>query len=94
MAVAEKYADQEPMFGIEQEYTFFKDGRPLGWPLTATRHPRARTTAAWAATRCPAARSSSGTPRPASTPGLGIEGTNAEVMMGQWEFQIGILPPP
>ena len=20
------------MFGIEQEYTFFKDGRPLGWP--------------------------------------------------------------
>ena len=26
--------------------------------------------------------------------GLSIEGTNAEVMMGQWEFQIGILAPP
>ena len=26
--------------------------------------------------------------------GLAIEGTNAEVMMGQWEFQIGVLPPP
>ena len=26
--------------------------------------------------------------------GLGIEGTNAEVMMGQWEFQIGVLAPP
>jgi len=26
--------------------------------------------------------------------GLGIEGTNAEVMMGQWEFQIGILGVP
>jgi glutamine synthetase len=26
--------------------------------------------------------------------GLSIEGTNAEVMMGQWEFQIGVLPPP
>jgi glutamine synthetase len=26
--------------------------------------------------------------------GLAIEGTNAEVMMGQWEFQIGTLPPP
>ena len=25
--------------------------------------------------------------------GLAIEGTNAEVMMGQWEFQIGALPP-
>jgi glutamine synthetase len=23
--------------------------------------------------------------------GIGIEGTNAEVMMGQWEFQVGIL---
>ena len=30
--MAEKYADQEPIFGIEQEYTFFKDGRPLGFP--------------------------------------------------------------
>ena len=26
--------------------------------------------------------------------GLAIEGTNAEVMMGQWEFQIGVLPAP
>ena len=26
--------------------------------------------------------------------GLAIEGTNAEVMMGQWEFQVGVLPPP
>jgi glutamine synthetase len=25
--------------------------------------------------------------------GLAIEGTNAEVMMGQWEFQVGVLPP-
>ena len=30
--LAEKFADQEPLFGIEQEYTFFKDGRPLGFP--------------------------------------------------------------
>ena len=30
--VAKKYADQEPMFGIEQEYTFFQDERPYGWP--------------------------------------------------------------
>jgi glutamine synthetase len=25
--------------------------------------------------------------------GIGIEGTNAEVMMGQWEFQVGVLGP-
>ena len=29
---AEKYADQEFIFGIEQEYTFFKGMRPLGFP--------------------------------------------------------------
>src|SRR5690242_3369791 len=30
--VAEKHAKHEPLFGIEQEYTFFKDGRPHGFP--------------------------------------------------------------
>ena len=30
-AMAEKYASQETIFGIEQEYTFFKDGRPYGF---------------------------------------------------------------
>ncbi len=58
---------------------------------SATRLPRARTTAASAATTWSGARSSSGTPPPAWTAGIGIEGTNAEVMKGQWEFQIGIL---
>ena len=30
--VAEKFAGQEPIFGIEQEYTFFAGHRPLGFP--------------------------------------------------------------
>src|SRR3954466_10417550 len=30
--VAEKFKSQEPLFGLEQEYTLFKKGRPLGWP--------------------------------------------------------------
>src|SRR3954464_804573 len=29
---AKKFADHEPWFGIEQEYTFLKEDRPLGWP--------------------------------------------------------------
>lgn len=31
--VAAKYAAQEPIFGIEQEYTFFEGTRPLGFPV-------------------------------------------------------------
>ena len=30
--VAEKYGKQEPLFGIEQEYTLFLGSRPLGFP--------------------------------------------------------------
>src|ERR1044072_733850 len=30
--VAENYASQESLFGIEQEYTFFQGSRPLGFP--------------------------------------------------------------
>jgi glutamine synthetase len=33
VAALDKYGDQEPWFGLEQEYTFFKDGRPHGWPI-------------------------------------------------------------
>jgi len=28
----ERYAADEPLFGIEQEYTMFRGMRPLGWP--------------------------------------------------------------
>ena len=89
--VAKKYAKQELMFGIEQEYTMLKaNGRPLGFPdgrlprpagpvLLRRRHRphhRARDRrGAHAGLHRRRARASSG--------------TNAEVMPGQWEFQIG-----
>lgn len=30
--ITKKHEDQEPWFGIEQEYTLFQAGRPLGFP--------------------------------------------------------------
>ncbi len=87
----EKYGDQEPWFGLEQEYTFFKENRPLGWPVEGYPAPQgpyycgvgaievgalARHIVEEHTTACMEA-------------GLMISGTNAEVMLGQWEFQIG-----
>jgi glutamine synthetase len=93
LETVEQYASHEPWFGIEQEYTFFKDGRPLGWPQGGFPAPQGgyycgigddevfgRDVVEEHTTAC-------------IESGLEISGTNAEVMMGQWEFQIGPLGP-
>ncbi|GAA2086514.1 glutamine synthetase beta-grasp domain-containing protein [Streptomyces albiaxialis] len=92
-AVAEEHADQEALFGIEQEYTFFEGARPLGFPEGGFPAPQGgyycgvgadevfgREIVEKHLDHCLAA-------------GLGVSGINAEVMPGQWEFQIGPLSP-
>ena len=93
-AVAEKYADQEPMFGIEQEYTFIKDSRPLGWPVSGYPAPQGPYYCGVGGDKMPGREIVEKHTAACITAGIGIEGTNAEVMMGQWEFQVGVLPPP
>ncbi|MFI0722834.1 glutamine synthetase [Streptomyces sp. NPDC021224] len=91
--VAEKFADQESLFGIEQEYTFFQGSRPLGFPENGFPAPQGgyycgvgadeifgRPVVEKHLENCLAA-------------GLGLSGINAEVMPGQWEFQVGPLSP-
>lgn len=91
--VAEKFEAQESLFGIEQEYTFLKGSRPLGFPEGGYPAPQGdyycgagadaifgREIVEKHLDRCLAA-------------GLGISGINAEVMPGQWEFQVGPLSP-
>ena len=91
--VAEQFADQESLFGIEQEYTFFQGSRPLGFPEDGFPAPQGgyycgvgadeifgRPIVEKHLDNCLAA-------------GLGISGINAEVMPGQWEFQVGPLSP-
>ncbi|UJB41666.1 glutamine synthetase [Streptomyces sp. A1-5] len=92
--VAEQFAGQEPIFGIEQEYTFLKGDRPLGFPEgggfpapqggyycgVGAGEIFGREIVEQHLDRCLAA-------------GLGLSGINAEVMPGQWEFQVGALAP-
>jgi glutamine synthetase len=91
--VAEKYAGQEPMFGIEQEYTFIKDSRPLGWPPHGYPAPQGPYYCGVGGDKMPGRQIVERHTAACIEAGIGIEGTNAEVMMGQWEFQVGVLSP-
>ncbi|MDA8290789.1 MAG: glutamine synthetase beta-grasp domain-containing protein [Actinomycetota bacterium] len=94
VAVAQKYADQEPLFGIEQEYTFFQDGRPLGWPEVGYPAPQGPYYCSVGADYIVGREIVERHTVACMDAGIGIEGTNAEVMKGQWEFQVGILAAP
>ena len=93
-AIAEKYADQDPWFGIEQEYTLFKGTRPLGFPDSGG-YPGPQ-----GPYYCGVGQDDVyGRPlieahlEACLAAGLSISGINAEVMPGQWEFQVGPLSP-
>jgi glutamine synthetase len=92
-AVAEKFADQEPIFGIEQEYTFFKEGRPLGFPPNGFPAPQAFYYCGVGADEVFGRDVVEAHLEACLEAGLGISGINAEVMPGQWEFQVGPLSP-
>jgi glutamine synthetase len=93
VAAAKKYASFEPRFGIEQEYTFFQDGRPYGWPEDGFPAPQGPYYCGVGGAKMPGRDIVEAHTLACMRAGIGIEGTNAEVMMGQWEFQLGVLDP-
>jgi glutamine synthetase len=93
LAVAEKYASHEPWFGIEQEYTFFKDGRPHGWPVGGYPAPQGGYYCGVGADEIWGRDIVEDHTKALMDAGVEISGTNAEVMIGQWEFQVGPLDP-
>ncbi|GIG00171.1 glutamine synthetase [Catellatospora citrea] len=91
--VAERFAAQQPLFGIEQEYTFFHSGRPLGFPDGGFPAPQGSYYCGVGADDIHGRAVVEQHLENCLTAQLSISGVNAEVMPGQWEFQVGPLSP-
>jgi len=91
---AEKFKDQESIFGIEQEYNLFKEGRPLGFPPFGFPAPQGGYYCGVGADEIFGRDVVEAHLDACLTAGLHISGINAEVMPGQWEFQVGPVGAP
>ena len=92
-SLSEKLDHEEAWFGIEQEYTLFEGRSPLGWPEGGYPAPQGPFYCGVGADEVFGRDIVEEHLELCIEAGLEISGINAEVMPGQWEYQIGPLGP-
>jgi glutamine synthetase len=81
--------DLETWLGFEQEYILFKNSRPLGWPKNGYPEAQGPFYCGVGDGRVVGRRIIEEHTKACIDAGIMIYGTNAEVLFGQWEFQVG-----
>jgi len=79
----------DPWIGFEQEYTLFNDNVPLGWPHNGLPAPQGPYYCGVGAHKIAGRELVERHAVACMEAGLMFYGINAEVMLGQWEFQMG-----
>jgi glutamine synthetase len=91
---SKEYAGDEYLFGLEQEYTLFEGSRPLGFPERGFPAPQGGYYCGVGADEVFGRPVIEAHLNACLEAGLHISGINAEVMPGQWEFQVGPCGAP
>ena len=82
-------AKYDALFGFEQEYTLFSNGKPLGWPAEGAPQPQGPYYCSVGTNKAFGRHIVEKHLAHCINAGICIYGINAEVMPGQWEYQVG-----
>ena len=82
-------SQEEVWIGFEQEYTLFKKGKPLGWPEKGFPPPQGPFYCGVGIDKVCGREIIERHLQACNQANIYLCGVNAEVMLGQWEFQIG-----
>lgn len=86
---AEAAKEHEPWYGLEQEYVLTRSNWPLGWPANGYPGPQGPYYCGFGPKAAFGRKFAERHYELALRMGLKLSGINAEVMPGQWEFQVG-----